>query len=87
MDTTKSFEGEISEITLIFEKVLSGVKSTTLLSTSPKEYTLHKDDRSLVHSLLDAENPANKMATHTIIKTMLRKSILPETTLEFISQL
>ena len=72
MDTTKSFEGVISEITLIFEEALSGVKSTTLLYTIP-EKLLHKEDRSLGHSLLDAENPANKMATQTVIKTMLRK--------------
>lgn len=77
MDATKSFEGVISEITSILKKLLSGVASILLLFTLyPKEYTLHKNDRSLVHRLLDAENPANKIATHTVINTILRKNIL-----------
>lgn len=79
MDATKSFEVVISEITSSLKKVLSGVTSIPLLFTLyPKEYTLHKNDRSLVHNLLDAVNPPNKIATHTVINTILRKSILLE---------
>ena len=79
MDTIKFRERVMSVFSLIFEMVLSGVKSITLLSKlSSKEYTLHKNDRSLVHRLLDVENPANKIATHTIIKPILLKSTLPE---------
>lgn len=79
MDATKSLERVISEITSSLKKLLSGVTSIPPPFTLyTKEYTLHKNDRSLVHRLLDAENPANKIAAHIVINTILRKKFLLE---------
>ncbi|MDI6728471.1 MAG: hypothetical protein QMD44_06040 [Thermodesulfovibrionales bacterium] len=77
MDTTRSFRKVISDVTPMFEKVLSAIIIfIPLFGFITKEYALHKYERSLMQSFFEKWNPADKIETQTTIKIILTKTVL-----------
>ncbi|MCL5062501.1 MAG: hypothetical protein M0Z70_13650 [Nitrospiraceae bacterium] len=76
MDTTRSFGKVISDVTPMFEKVLSAIIFIPLFGLITKEYALHKYERSLMQSFFEKWNPADKIETQTTIKIILTKTVL-----------
>lgn len=76
MDTTRSFGKAAWEIRSMFKKILSGAMSVPPSEYIPREYALHKYERSLMQSFFEKWNPADKIATQTTINIILTKIVL-----------